>query len=167
MNFLANPRDKCFIVSRSTSHRWSTPSHLQDVRELLSLPSLVFSAFATSFSILLYFLFSPLDYKPPYVCMLSHVWLLLTSWTIAHQAPLSMEFSRQEYWSRLPFPSPGHLPNPEIKPTSPALAGEFLTTAPPGKPLNLLSGSLVPAVSGTIMGMERWDEQVMAWAWRS
>ena len=54
-----------------------------------------------------------------------------------HQAPLSMEFSRQEYWSGFPFPSPGDLPNPGIKPVSPAsptLAGEFFTTEPPGKP---------------------------------
>ena len=55
--------------------------------------------------------------------------------TITLQAPLSMGFSRQEYWSGLPFPSPGDLPNPGIEPTSPALAGGFFTTEPPGKPL--------------------------------
>ena len=49
------------------------------------------------------------------------------------QAPLSMGFSRQEHWSGLPFPSPGDLTNPGIEPTSPALAGEFFTTEPPGK----------------------------------
>ena len=48
-------------------------------------------------------------------------------WTIAHQAPLSMEFSRQKYWSRLLFPTPGDLPNLGIKPMSPALAGGFFT----------------------------------------
>ena len=53
---------------------------------------------------------------------------------VAHQAPLSTEFCRQEYWSGLPFPSPGHLPNPGIKSTSPALAGRFFTTEPSGKP---------------------------------
>ena len=58
---------------------------------------------------------------------------LVTSWTIAHQAPLSMEFSRQEYWSGLPFPSVGDLPDPGIKLTSPALAGGFFTAEPPGK----------------------------------
>ena len=69
------------------------------------------------------------------VCMLSHfnhVQLFATPWTIALQAPLSMQFSRQEYWSGLPFPPPGDLPNPGIKPvspTSPALAGEFFTTS--------------------------------------
>ena len=47
-------------------------------------------------------------------CMLSHVWLFVTPWTVAHQVPLSVEFSRQEYWSRLPFPSPGDLPNSEV-----------------------------------------------------
>ena len=66
------------------------------------------------------------------VCMLSCVQLFVTPWTVAHQAPLSMEFSQQEYWSGLPFPLP--LPNPGIKPMSPALAGGFFTTEPPGKP---------------------------------
>ena len=56
-------------------------------------------------------------------------------WTIAHQVPLSMEFPRQESWSGLPFPSPGDLPESEIKPASPALAGRFFITAPSGKPL--------------------------------
>ena len=62
----------------------------------------------------------------------------VTSWTVACQAPLSMEFSRQEYWSRLLFPPPGDLPDPGIEPGSlgsPALAGRFFTTLPPGKPL--------------------------------
>ena len=52
---------------------------------------------------------------------LSCVWFFATSWTVAHQAPLSMKFSRQEYWSGLPFPSSGDLPDPGIKPKSPAL----------------------------------------------
>ena len=52
---------------------------------------------------------------------------LATPWTIACQAPLSMGFSRQEYWSGLPFPSPGDLPNPGIEPMVPALAGRFFT----------------------------------------
>ena len=54
--------------------------------------------------------------------------------TVAHQAPLSMEFSRKEYWSGLPFPSPGDLLNPGIEPESPALAGRFFMVEPPGKP---------------------------------
>ena len=56
---------------------------------------------------------------------------LPTPWTVAHQAPLSMGFLRQEYWSGLPFPSSGDLPNPGIEPISPALAGTFFTTEPP------------------------------------
>ena len=73
--------------------------------------------------------------------MLSCVQLFMTPWTIAHQGPLSMGFPRQEYWSRLPFPTPGDLPDPGIKPVSlvlPTLAGGFFTTEPPGKcPLTL------------------------------
>ena len=53
-------------------------------------------------------------------------------WTVACQAPLSMEFSRQEYWSGLPFPSPGDLPNPGIEPGSPALQADSLPSEPPG-----------------------------------
>ena len=63
--------------------------------------------------------------------------LFAIPWTVACQAPLSMGFPRQEYWSRLPFPIPGHLPDPGIKPASlvpPALAGGFFTTALLGKP---------------------------------
>ena len=53
---------------------------------------------------------------------------LVTPWTVAHQAPLYIGFSRQEYWSRLPFPSPGDLPNPGIEPRSPALQADSLLT---------------------------------------
>ena len=69
--------------------------------------------------------------------MLSCVQLFVILWTVAGQAALSMEFSRQEEWSELPFPIPGDLPDPGIKPaflTSPALASRFFTTASPGKP---------------------------------
>ena len=59
---------------------------------------------------------------------------LETSWTVAHQAPLSMGFSRQEYWSGLPFPSPGDLPNPGIELRSPALQVDTLPSEPPEKP---------------------------------
>ena len=59
--------------------------------------------------------------------MLSHVQIFATPWTVAHQAPLFMGFSRQEYWSGLPFPSAGDLPNPGIEPESPALADGFFT----------------------------------------
>ena len=83
---------------------------------------------------------------------LSRVRLFVTPWTVAHQAPpsmgfskqeywsglpflsSSMGFSRQEYWSGLPFPSPGDLPNPGIEPGSPAFQADVLTSEPPGKP---------------------------------
>ena len=65
---------------------------------------------------------------------LSHVRLFATPWTVARQAPLSMGFSRQEYWSGLPFPSPGDLPNPGIEPRSPTLEADALTSGSPGKP---------------------------------
>ena len=68
------------------------------------------------------------------VKLLSHVRLFVTQWTVAHQAPLSMGFSRQEYWSGLPFPSTGDLPNPGIEPRSPVLQVDILSSEPPGKP---------------------------------
>ena len=66
---------------------------------------------------------------------LSRVRLFATPWTVAYQAPPSMGFSRQEYWSGLPFPSPGDLPNPGIKPRSPALQTDALLSEPPRKPI--------------------------------
>ena len=72
---------------------------------------------------------------------LSRVRLFVTPWTVAYQAPPSMGFSRQEYWSGLPFPSPGDLPNPGIKPGSPALGADALTSEPPGKPSSKISTS--------------------------
>ena len=64
---------------------------------------------------------------------LSCVQLFATPWTVAHQAPPSMEFSRQQYWSGLPFPSPGYLPDPGIEPRSPALQADALLSEPPGR----------------------------------
>ena len=58
----------------------------------------------------------------------------VTPWTVGHQAPFSMGFPRQEYWSGLPFPSPGALANPGIQPTPPTLASRFFTTGAPEKP---------------------------------
>ena len=72
------------------------------------------------------------------VKLLSHVRLFVTPWTVAYQAPPSMKFSGQEYWSGLAFPATSDLPNPGIKPTSVAssgLVGRFFTIVPPGKPL--------------------------------
>ena len=65
---------------------------------------------------------------------LSHVLLFATPWTVAHQAPLSMGFSRQEYWTGLPYPSPGSLPNPGTELRSSAWYADALTFEPPGKP---------------------------------
>ena len=65
---------------------------------------------------------------------LSRVRLFETPWTVAHRAPPSMGFSRQEYWKGLPFPSPGDLPNPGIEPRSPSLQADALTFGSPGKP---------------------------------
>ena len=67
------------------------------------------------------------------VKLLSHVQLFVTPWTVAYQAPPSMGFSRQEYWSGLPFPSPGDLSDPGIKPRSPSFQADALTSEPPGK----------------------------------
>ena len=72
-----------------------------------------------------------------HVQSLSHVQLFAIPWTVAHQTPLSMGFSRQEYWNWLPFPPPGALPDTgfePVPPASPALAGGFFTTEPSGKP---------------------------------
>ena len=69
---------------------------------------------------------------------LSCAWLFVVPWTVPCQAPLSMEFFRQEYWSSLPFPPPGDLPDSGVEPTylvSPVLAGGFFTTVPPGRHL--------------------------------
>ena len=69
------------------------------------------------------------------VYSLSRVQFFVTPWTVASQTALSMGFPREEYCSGLSFPPPGDLPDPGIEPTSPALAGRFFTTEPPGKPL--------------------------------
>ena len=84
---------------------------------------------------------------------LSRVRLFETPRTAAYPAPLSMGFSRQEHWSRLPFPSPGHFPYPGIEPVSPALAGRFLTTEPPGKPQ---SGSTVNYLDICLLSSHQW-----------
>ena len=98
---------------------------------------------------------------------LSRVQLLATSWTAAYQAPLSMGFSRPEYWRRLPFPLSGNLPDPGLEPVSPALAGGFFTTVPSGKPLNVIHELIHLAASGLvsrgISGCCPWT----LWLWRT
>ena len=73
---------------------------------------------------------------------LSHVQLFETPWTVARQAPLSLGFSRQEYWRGSPCPLPGNLPNPGIETRSPTLQADSLPSKPPGKPKNTGVGSL-------------------------
>ena len=68
-----------------------------------------------------------------YVSEVSRVRFFATPWTVVHQAPPSMGFSRQEYWSGVSFPSPGDLPDPGIEPRSPALRVDALPSEPPGK----------------------------------
>ena len=100
-------------------------------------------------------MFSPLAHRPLFAfalntCVLScfnHVWLFATLWTVAHRAPLSMGFSRQEYWSGLSWPPPEDLPNPGVEPTSPvfpASAGSSLPLAPPGNSLVFVLESPFP-----------------------
>ena len=86
-------------------------------------------------------LYSLSQHEP--LCMLSHVWLFATSWAVTHQVPLSIAFPRQEYWSGLPFPSPGDLSHPGIEPRSAELQGDSL-------PLNHLYpiNALSPLPSG-------------------
>ena len=67
----------------------------------------------------------------------------MTLWTVAIRAPLSLEFSRQEYWSGLPFPSPGDLPNPGIEPSFPALQADSLPAKASGKPNKGHGGSQI------------------------
>ena len=74
-------------------------------------------------------------YRKVKVKSFSHVQLFGTPWTVAYQASPSMGFSREEYWNRLPFPSPEDLPDPGIKLAFPALAGRVFTTVPQGKPV--------------------------------
>ena len=73
-----------------------------------------------------------MDPLTDWLMSLQYVWLFVTPWTVAHQTPLYMGFSRQEHWSELPCPPAGDFPNPEIEPASlmsPALVGKFLTTS--------------------------------------
>ena len=81
------------------------------------------------------FITDPMEIYQASTQSLSHVQLFATPWTSACQAPLSMGFSRQEYWNGLPFPPPGDLPDPGIEPGSPALQADSLPAEVPGKPL--------------------------------
>ena len=98
--------------------------------------------------------------------------LCVTPWTVAHQAALSMGFSWQEYWSGLPFPSPGDLPDPGIKPmslTSPTLTGGFFITEPSGNPMDLKVWILILSLNSfpVLLSSKKLDElSVKYWTWR-
>ena len=87
------------------------------------------------------YIWSPHRVVCVWACRLSHIWFFVTPWMVAHQAPLSMEFSRQEYWSGFPFPPSRDLPDPQFKPVSlvsSALAGRFFTSVPLGSPCHII-----------------------------
>ena len=110
--------------------------------------------------------------KKGHACMLScfsHVWFFVTLWTIAHQGPLSQGFSRQEYWSGLPWPPPGDLPGPGIKPASlmsPALAGKFFTTIATWEaPEEWLTSANSPEVIYLTISHRTECSEVNLWTW--
>ena len=94
----------------------------------------------------------PLSHPPEFqfssVQSLSRVQLFVTPWTVAYQASPSMGFSKQEYWSGLPFPSPEDLPDPGVEPGSPTLQADTLTSEPPGKERSIIKET-------SIWGVER------------
>ena len=103
------------------------------------------------------------------VKLLSRVWLFEIPWTIAKQAPPSMEPSRQEYWSGLPFPSPGDFPDPGIEPRSPALQADDFPSELPGKPLfhvDMINSSIMNIISSPSFfpGVENPKFLFMAWS---
>ena len=89
---------------------------------------------------------------------LSRVRLFVTPWTVAHQAPLFMGFSRQEYWSGLPFPSPGDFPNPGIEPGSPTLQADALASEPPGNSVLIANG-----ISPQLLPVYPWTTEKTNW----
>ena len=121
----AFPDESAPPVSSQTPHTQGTPSCQHELGwwELTSSAPPFF-----------FFLFSKVKVKS-----LSRVRLSATPWTVAYQAPPSMGFPRQEYWSGLPFPSPGDLPDPRIEPGFPSLEADALTSEPPRKPHQLYS----------------------------
>ena len=89
------------------------------------------------------------------VKLLSRVQLFATLWTVAHSAPLPMGFSRQGYWSGLPFPSPGNLSNPGIEPRSPTLQADALTSEPPRYMYIQKKGNYINDSSNFIVGKKK------------
>ena len=111
-----------------------------------------------------------LGVDPGAVCALSHVRLFVTPWIVAHQTPLSMGFSRQEYWSGLPCPPPGDLPNPGIRPVSlmpPALADGFFTTSATWEAQGICTGHLSLSTQMRAESESSWFPgwPVLSWSW--
>ena len=94
--------------------------------------------------------------------MLSRVRLFATPRTVARQAPLSMDFSKQEYWCELPFHSPGDLPNPGIKPRSPGLQADSLPSEPPGKAQEYWNKPIPSPRDLPAPGVESWSPAMQA-----
>ena len=108
--------------------------HLPYLLWVISQPMIIISAVCRGC-----YIWSPHYVVCLWACTLSHVWFFMTPWMVAHEAPLSMAFSRQEYWSGFPFPPSGDLPDPQFKLVSlvsSALAGRFFTSVSPGKTLS-------------------------------
>ena len=105
-------------------------------------------------------------YEQVKVKSLSRVRLFANPWTVAHQAPLSMGLSRQEYWSGLPFPPPGDLTNQRIEPRSPALQEDPSPSEPPGKLLTMRRVSIVSRAQGLPPGRCPADTRQRKSVWR-
>ena len=93
--------------------------------------------------------------------VLNGVQLFAAPWTVDHQAPLSVEFPRQEYWTELPVPALGDLPNPGVEPTSlasPAFAGRFFTTESPGKRCIEFTGLLIKTHLKNMGQLEKFEK---------
>jgi len=95
-----------------------------------------------------------LEVKWSEVKLLGCVRLFANPWTVAHRAPLSIEFSRQVDWSGLPFLPPGDIPNPGIEPRSPALQSDTLLSEPPGKPIDILTIIQINLLSKNLGALE-------------
>ena len=100
----------------------------------------VWGSLLCSFGLYVYCCANTITWKRSKSVSLSRVQPFVTAWIVARQAPLSMEFSRREYWNGLPCLPPGHLPNPGIEPGSPTLQANSLLSEPPRKPNYLLHG---------------------------
>ena len=96
---------------------------------------------------------------------LSRVWLFVTPWTVAHQAPPSMGFSRQEYWSGLTFPSPGDLPNPGIEPRCPSSQADSLSSEPSKPQIKLHHSHALKSCNGFLLPMSYWTSLSVKCGW--